>query len=112
MVNTDGVVFTATMALVIARPDTRTRRYAVWVDFNYGGAKTDGVGVGPRWSTGAACIRGEELYSHAADDAPPGAADNDFDTSELRNVAYDPKFAEVRAVLLRRIQEEWPESRG
>ena len=87
-------------------------RYAVWVDFNYGGAKTDGVGVGPRWSTGAACIRGEELYSHAADDAPPGAADNDFDTSELRNVAHDPKFSEVRAVLLRRIQEEWPESRG
>ena len=83
-------------------------RYVAWVSFDYGAAETNGVGVGPRWSE-AGSIRGEELYSHADDDAGDGRRNNDFDASENSNVAADPAFASVKAGLLALLQKEFPE---
>jgi len=88
-------------------------RYSAWVDFNYGSAETNGENVGPRWSLGESCFRGEELYNHTLDDddSTNGQGDNDFDTSELVNLAYDPEYASIKEELRLLVQEEWPESR-
>jgi hypothetical protein len=83
-------------------------RYAVWVDFLYGNATSNGAGVGPAWSA-AGAIRGEELYDHAQDDAGDGRGDNDFDTSDNVNLAGDPAHAAVKAQLLELVKREWPE---
>lgn len=86
-------------------------RYSAWVDFNYGSADTNNKDVGPRWSLGESCYRGEELYDHTTDDANDGKGDNDFDTSELVNLAYEAEYASIKASLRLLVQEEWPESR-
>ena len=82
-------------------------RYVVWVEFDFGAAATNGL-TGPRWSL-PNCIRGEELYDHAADDDGDGLGDNDFDTSEAVNVAHLPAFATIKTQLLELVKAEYPE---
>lgn len=82
-------------------------RYTAWVGFQYGNASTLTQGM-PVWHD----LRGEELYNHTIDDAgggggPSGDADNDFDASELVNLARDPSVQGIKGVLFQRLQEEW-----
>jgi hypothetical protein len=83
-------------------------RYAAWTRFNYGVPDKNGAGVGPLWSSPGAIV-GEELYSHEADDAGDERGDNDFDTSDIVNLAGDPAHAAIKATLLALLKKEFPE---
>jgi len=77
-------------------------RYSCWVGFDYGNLSSPGR---PLWGD----LRGEELYDHRADDTEEGGvdSDNDFNSSELVDVAMDPSFKVVKHQLLQRLQSEW-----
>ena len=83
-------------------------RYTAWLGFAYGvdpsvpGNST----VGPDWDD----VRGEELYDHRADDsaALTGDPGNDFDLSELVNVAGQPQFEAQQAALRALLVENFP----
>jgi hypothetical protein len=92
-------------------------RYTAWVGFSYGTDPTPGLDlptqgqmagiVGPDWGD----LRGEELYDHRADDAATAAAadpGNDFDTSELEDIAGDAAFAAVKRSLRALLQAHFP----
>ena len=78
-------------------------RYTQWVGFDDGNAT--GAPAAPIWGD----VRGEELYDHRADDAAGRGADGNqnFDASELVDVAADPQFAAVKAQLAGRLRAEW-----
>lgn len=85
-------------------------RYTAWVGFSYGsdpGSPANST-VGPDWSD----LRGEELYDHRVDDAPgpSGGGDpgNDFDLSELVNVAGQPSYAAQQSALRTLLEGQFP----
>jgi iduronate 2-sulfatase len=83
-------------------------RFTQWLGFDYGNGT--GGAAGPIWGD----LRGEELYDHRADDAGGGAADRNqnFDASELVDVAGDPLFAEVKQQLAAKLRAEWVQARS
>jgi len=77
-------------------------RLTQWVGFDYG--NSSGAPAAPIWAD----LRGEELYDHRADDAGQGADGNqNYDLSELVDVAGDPQFKAVKQQLAARLQAEW-----
>jgi iduronate 2-sulfatase len=103
-----GLVPNCTMGLSVR---VKNWRYSAWVVFNYGTADTNEKDVGPKWSLGEECYKGEELYNHTLDDLLIGESDNNFDTSELVNLAYEAEYTSVKSELRLLVQKEWPESR-
>jgi hypothetical protein len=75
-------------------------RYTRWTGYDYGEAAW-----GPVWND----VRGEELYSHAADDASEDPhAGTDFDDNELVNLAGIPTYAAVQAQLAAQLRAAFP----
>ena len=87
-------------------------RYSAWVGFSYGADPGDplqrgNATVGPDWGD----VRGEELYDHRADDGGGGRGGdpgNDFDLSELDNLAGLPAYAATQAALRALLEGQFP----
>ena len=79
-------------------------RYTRWTGYDYGQAKANAT-WGPVWDD----VRGEELYSHAADDAAlDPLAGTDFDDNELVNLAGNATYAAVKAQLAAQLRAAFP----
>ncbi len=95
----EGAEPTCAMGVSIRVPGWR---FTQWVGFNYGNKSAPAA---PIWGD----LRGEELYDHRVDDAAAGGADpnNNFDVSEVVDVAGDPQFSAVKKALAAQLRAAW-----